>query len=726
MPPLELTGERTLPDVPGGELLVPAPPGRLRVDRARGCAGLRVADLACGEGYGSDVLAGARGRGGRRRRQPRGPRARPAALPAPEPALRARPGRGRSRSPCDAIVFLQTIEHIHEPGALLERLRARRRRCAYVSTPEPAHARAAGRREVRQPLAPARVHAGRVPGAARAALLAGRAARRSSTPASCALHELALRARLGPRPPRAADHEALLRPLRARDRRRRLRAAPRTTRPRPGARLPRRLPLPDRRDAGGDLAIVLHSPHALRRGLRDLSVRRGVAVRRGGPLLPARARRGARPVTVTVTPGARRPARGARAWRSGCAAFLRAYRLERGRARRGATCRADLRAACRAEAERYRARARRGSRRSAATLLAAFADAAASGRVELVALGRDPRGAAAARHRRGPAAADRRRAALAPAPVRRAARVLASRVRLRPGLERAARRARPALLLHRPERARASRSAALAPVAAAGRPGRASRSTGRRSSWLWSLRRLSVRSRATPTSTASRCAGTRPWSIGGGPVRPRAAAAERAREQAARVRRRGRRAARALSRPSAARPGLVVFAIDTELLGHWWWEGPAWLERGPAPTPASTGCALRDPRRGARAPRAGGAARCGDRPGARARTCAPGTRPRSPTSPGPRGGSSCACCAALGAGLDAGRGRARRARAARGAGERLGVPRPPPAGGRLPVPARHGPRAGAARGHTLRREPRRPAACETWRPTSASRPLLEP
>jgi 1,4-alpha-glucan branching enzyme len=23
---------------------------------------------------------------------------------------------------------------------------------------------------------------------------------------------------------------------------------------------------------------------------------------------------------------------------------------------------------------------------------------------------------------------------------------------------------------------------------------------------------------------------------------------------------------------------VLVFAIDTELLGHWWWEGPAWLD----------------------------------------------------------------------------------------------------------------------------------------------------
>jgi 1,4-alpha-glucan branching enzyme len=29
----------------------------------------------------------------------------------------------------------------------------------------------------------------------------------------------------------------------------------------------------------------------------------------------------------------------------------------------------------------------------------------------------------------------------------------------------------------------------------------------------------------------------------------------------------------------AGRPGLVVAAYDTELFGHWWFEGPAWLER---------------------------------------------------------------------------------------------------------------------------------------------------
>jgi 1,4-alpha-glucan branching enzyme len=31
-------------------------------------------------------------------------------------------------------------------------------------------------------------------------------------------------------------------------------------------------------------------------------------------------------------------------------------------------------------------------------------------------------------------------------------------------------------------------------------------------------------------------------------------------------------------RAESGDPGLITFAIDTELLGHWWWEGPAWLD----------------------------------------------------------------------------------------------------------------------------------------------------
>lgn len=70
--------------------------------------------------------------------------------------------------------------------------------------------------------------------------------------------------------------------------------------------------------------------------------------------------------------------------------------------------------------------------------------------------------------------------------------------------------------------------------------------------------------------------GTRLWDIGGSPYDP-----ERAREQAVSH-------AKAFCRAVAARlsdhraatgdRGLCVFAIDTELLGHWWREGPWWLE----------------------------------------------------------------------------------------------------------------------------------------------------
>jgi 1,4-alpha-glucan branching enzyme len=71
--------------------------------------------------------------------------------------------------------------------------------------------------------------------------------------------------------------------------------------------------------------------------------------------------------------------------------------------------------------------------------------------------------------------------------------------------------------------------------------------------------------------------GIRLWSTGGGAYDPEAAAA-RARQHAddflgkvaARLRR---------HRTERGRAGLLVFAIDTELLGHWWWEGPIWLEQ---------------------------------------------------------------------------------------------------------------------------------------------------
>ena len=56
VPPLELTGERTLPDVPEENYWYRRHLVVYRWIAAR-CAGLRVVDMACGEGYGSAVLA---------------------------------------------------------------------------------------------------------------------------------------------------------------------------------------------------------------------------------------------------------------------------------------------------------------------------------------------------------------------------------------------------------------------------------------------------------------------------------------------------------------------------------------------------------------------------------------------------------------------------------------------------------------------------------------------
>jgi 1,4-alpha-glucan branching enzyme len=67
----------------------------------------------------------------------------------------------------------------------------------------------------------------------------------------------------------------------------------------------------------------------------------------------------------------------------------------------------------------------------------------------------------------------------------------------------------------------------------------------------------------------------RPWNVAGEPYRHEDAMAltrEHARDFVAQVR--GRLDAYAAERD---RPGLVCCALDTELLGHWWYEGPEWL-----------------------------------------------------------------------------------------------------------------------------------------------------
>jgi SAM-dependent methyltransferase len=137
VPPLELTGERTLPDVPAENYWFRR---HLVVYEWIGArvAGLRVIDLACGEGYGSEVLS-------RSAASVVGVDANPEAY---EHARRRYVRQNLSferalvetygeQSCCDAVVFLQTIEHLADPAAVLAQLRAilAPGGVAYVTTP---------------------------------------------------------------------------------------------------------------------------------------------------------------------------------------------------------------------------------------------------------------------------------------------------------------------------------------------------------------------------------------------------------------------------------------------------------------------------------------------------------------------------------------------------------------------------------------------------------------
>jgi 1,4-alpha-glucan branching enzyme len=93
-------------------------------------------------------------------------------------------------------------------------------------------------------------------------------------------------------------------------------------------------------------------------------------------------------------------------------------------------------------------------------------------------------------------------------------------------------------------------------------------------SWLWSLDGYPS-DPAHAQFAGKSLRGVRIWKVGGGAYEPAAAEAV-ARRQAAEFL---AAAAARLGDFAAARDrrGLIVFAIDTELLGHWWSEGAIWL-----------------------------------------------------------------------------------------------------------------------------------------------------
>jgi 2-polyprenyl-3-methyl-5-hydroxy-6-metoxy-1,4-benzoquinol methylase len=135
VPPLALTGERTLPDVPEENYWYRR---HLEVYEWIGArvAGKHVIDMACGEGYGSEVLS-------RAAAGVVGVDANPEAheharLRYPRQNLRfARDLVESFSEPCDAVVFLQTIEHVQNPDEILEHFKSMLTPggVAYVTTP---------------------------------------------------------------------------------------------------------------------------------------------------------------------------------------------------------------------------------------------------------------------------------------------------------------------------------------------------------------------------------------------------------------------------------------------------------------------------------------------------------------------------------------------------------------------------------------------------------------
>ena len=135
VPPLPLTGERTLPDVPEENYWYRR---HLVVYEwiAQRIAGKRVVDMACGEGYGSNVLA-------ERAASVVGVDANPEAheharLRYVRPNLRFERDLVEGfAEPCDAVVFLQTIEHVQDAGAILTHFKSMLvpGGVAYISTP---------------------------------------------------------------------------------------------------------------------------------------------------------------------------------------------------------------------------------------------------------------------------------------------------------------------------------------------------------------------------------------------------------------------------------------------------------------------------------------------------------------------------------------------------------------------------------------------------------------
>ncbi len=586
VPPLELTGERTLPDVPEENYWFRR---HLAVYEwiAAQVEGLRVADLACGEGYGSDVLA-------------RGPPTSSGSTPIRRRTSMPRPRYRRPnlrferdlvenvRGPLDAVVFLQTIEHIEDVPALLAAI-GEAAPLAFISTPNrltlapegaeksdnPWHLREYTIEEYRALLEPAFTeveihglfHTGKL-----------------------AIHERAIDLGWDRVHSLSADHEAVLRPVHAGDQRLGLRSEGGSDaelgkaldfvavcrgdrRPRAGSAAMSDELIPE---GVGDIAIVLHSHMPYVEGFGTYPFGEewlfDAVVRSHLPVLEH-----ARDVTVTVTPVLADQLEDVGV-RERLLEFVREYRI--GSAELDARdVEPALVAACEAEAERYRD-ALAYLERLDGNPLDGLLGSVRIGADRAGHIGRDPCRPAAPRHPSREAPADR-------CALRSHTRRFGTRrgfwlpeCAYEPGLEH--------LLAEFgieyfciDQSAHEPAAAALRPIATDGPI--AFPIDWEAIQWLWSWTGYPSDSRYVDFHAKS-LRGCRPWSIAGDPYDPEAAA-ERAREQGRQFA--GDVAARlARHREESGRRGLLTFAIDTELLGHWWWEGPNWLQAVLAELPA--------------------------------------------------------------------------------------------------------------------------------------------
>ena len=637
--------------------------------------------MACGEGYGADVLARARGRGRRRRRQPRGVRARAAALPARRTCASSATSSRRSPSRATRSCSCRRSSTSRTPARCSSTSRSQLRPggVAYVSTPNVLTLAPRGRRALRQPVARQGVPRRGVPRAVRGALRRRSSCSASSTRASCAstssrssaLGWDAVHARLGIT---KRFYDRFMPAISVA----RLRAA-RRRRPRPARSTSS--PSAGRDGREGELALVLHTHMPYVEGFGTWPFGEEwlweAMATSYLPLLDVLDAR--RAADAVADAGAVRPARGARASRERFAAFLRDVRRDvaPARHRRGAARGPTTTLA--AELERAAGDYERGARalraRSAATCSARWrrtrrgrhrrrtpccrcspptpacgcrcaAGIEAHRAAAPARLGAAASGCPSARTRRGSTRCSRR-----PACTRRASTSPTSSATATPPPAAAALARRAAARADRP-RDRSSSSGATTAIPSRGAYRDYARTAPSTSTG---------RGRTTARSTTPRARGAQ------------------ARADAARL----RRPARATR---VAGGGLCVCALDTELLGHWWHEGVAWLGRV-VEEAGRAGLRARAPRRRARGATSRRRRRrraAGDDAGARRATCRRGTRPAVAdlALAGARA-PSCASCRGPGA-----RRRARVRELLALQAQRLGLPGDPRHGGRLPARAR--------------------------------------